>query len=117
MVYGSLLITFQKLLELNFEMMDSDSQLKPISLGYLFAPFYIDQDRGWNGIWSSFCKLGIPNGKSIVQLFHSWIVTYDYNKKKNELIKVQKDIKECTQSIQLINKFVKQRNNNFQRGH
>lgn len=107
---------FSKLLELNFEMMDSDSQLKPISLGYLFAPFYIDQDRGWNGIWSSFCKLGIPNGKSIVQLFHSGIVTYDYNKKKNELIKVQKDIKECTQSIQLINKFVKQLKQQFSKG-
>ena len=107
---------FSKLLELNFEMMDTDSQLKPISLGYLFAPFYIDQDRGWNGIWASFCKLGIPNGKANMLLFHSGVMTYDYNKKKNELIKTQKDIRECTQSIQLINKFVKQLKQQFSKG-
>lgn len=107
---------FSKLLEINFEMMDSDGHLKPTSLGYLFAPFYIDQDRGWNGIWSSFCKLGIPNGKATMLLFHSGVLTYDYNKKKNELIKTQKEIKGYTQAIQLINNFIKQLKQQFSKG-
>lgn len=107
---------FSKLLGINFEMMDSEGHLRPISLGYLFAPFYIDQDRGWNGVWSSFCKLGIPNAKGTMLLFHSGILTNDYNKKKNELIKIQKEIKGHNQSILLINIFIKQLKQQFSKG-
>ena len=105
-----------ELLGIEFQMLDNENNVRVIPLGFLFAPFYIDQDRGWNSVWNSFYKIGIPNGKSTAQLYHAGIYTDSYNNAKNRLILIKKEIKECTRSIELIKTFIRQLKKQFDKG-
>lgn len=104
------------LLGIEFQMLDNENKMRIIPLGLLFAPFYIDQDRGWNSVWNSFYKIGIPNGRSTAQLYHSGIFTNSYNDVRNQLVQLKKDIKKCTRSIELIKTFIRQLKKQFDKG-
>lgn len=55
---------------------DTENQATP---AFLFLPFYIDQDRGWQQTWNSFARLGqFQNWRSDVTHFHTGIRPSDY---------------------------------------
>lgn len=45
---------------------------------YIFAPYYIDQDRSWTVTWSSFEGLGLPTTKRTLAEYHIGLKTNAY---------------------------------------
>ena len=57
--------------------------------GAIFMPFYIDQDRGWNGSWDSFSDVFSGNWKTEILLYHMGIRTREYYNLLDEKIELQ----------------------------
>ena len=70
-----------------------------IPVGANYMPFYIDQDSGWTGIWTSFSKVGTLSDKSIVRQYLTGIVDESYFSFKKKLTEVYKEIKKVHDQI------------------
>lgn len=57
---------------------DGDGNGAPPPPSYMFAPFYIDQDRGWSVTWSSFVGLGGVGTKQILAEYHMGLKSNEY---------------------------------------
>lgn len=52
-------------------MSDRDGEIVVPPPSYMFAPFYIDQDAGWNRPWASFQDLYLPDSARTLADYHS----------------------------------------------
>jgi predicted nucleic acid-binding Zn-ribbon protein len=52
-------------------MNDRDGEIVVPPPSYMFAPFYVDQDTGWNRPWSSFQDLYLPDSPRTLADYHS----------------------------------------------
>lgn len=66
------------LLGSNIDYKDSNGRRKTLSLGHLFMPFYVDQDKGWNQPLDSFGGATSIGGKHNALLYISGIIDDDY---------------------------------------
>ena len=67
-----------ELLEFGLLMTDRDENLVVPPPAYAFAPFYVDQDRGWARPWDSFDGMYLPNSKRTLSNYHSGLRTNEY---------------------------------------
>ena len=65
---------------LNFRLVMADKRDETITPppAYAFAPFYIDQDRGWVEPWNSFARMYLPDSKRILADYHSGLKPNQY---------------------------------------
>ncbi len=89
--------------------LSTNSDDKDLHIPYaqaLFMPFYIDQDMGWNNMWTSFKSLNIyKDGKKEILEFYTGIKTNDYYKlmqKKTNEERLIRDIKTEQANCKLI---------------
>lgn len=67
------------MLGFNIKLETSDGKARPLSPAYYFLPFYVDQDEGWGGSWSSFKGLqGIKNYRKNMIDYHLGIKPQKY---------------------------------------
>lgn len=70
------------------EMVDKDGETLTPPPGYLFAPFYVDQDGSWDNTWASFRKdFYLPESAVTLADYHSGIRPDGYYAAKAELTK------------------------------
>ncbi|MFL0086957.1 hypothetical protein R5N98_06855 [Tenacibaculum maritimum] len=75
---------------------------------YLFLPFYVDQDKGWNDNWNAFSGLGqFKNWKKPLLDYHSGIKGNKYYKTKSEIEKVKIELEETKIEIDTLNKILR----------
>ena len=67
-----------KLLDFKLLMKDHKDQVVSPPPAYIFAPFYVDQDKGWTEPWSSFARMYLPNSKTILAEYHSGVKPNEY---------------------------------------
>jgi hypothetical protein len=60
-----------KLLDFQLEMVDKKDEVITPPPAYMFAPFYIDQDKSWGETWVSFKGLYLNNSKQTLAEYHS----------------------------------------------
>lgn len=68
---------------LEFDLVGNDPKTRKVVVpppSAIFAPFYIDQDRGWSHVWSSFVDLGQGTPKRVLAEYHLGIRTAAYFK-------------------------------------
>lgn len=61
---------------------------------YIFAPFYIDQDKGWSEPWSSFDKMYLPNSKRTLAEFHSGLKPNAYYEAQAERERLRVELRD-----------------------
>ena len=66
------------LLDFGLLMTDREENLVVPPPAYAFAPYYVDQDRGWARPWDSFDGMYLPNSKRTLSNYHSGLRTNDY---------------------------------------
>lgn len=74
---------------------DSKNKDKAFSTGYMFMPFYIDQDKGWDQPLNSFVGLSGIGGKQNAMLYHTGIIDdeyYVYKTKQEEAEKRKREV-------------------------
>lgn len=74
---------------------DGKGKKRTLSLGHLFMPFYIDQDKGWNQPLESFGGASSIGGKHNALLYLTGIINddyYVYKTKYDEISSKQKDV-------------------------
>ena len=67
-----------ELLNFGLLMTDRDESLVVPPPAYAFAPYYVDQDRGWARPWDSFDGMYLPNSKRTLSNYHAGLRTNDY---------------------------------------
>lgn len=74
---------------------DGKGKKRTLSLGHLFMPFYIDQDKGWNQPLDSFGGASSIGGKHNALLYITGIINdeyYVYKTKYDEISSKQRDV-------------------------
>ncbi len=79
---GALTETLAKLLNFKLVMADRNSEEIIPPPAYMFAPFYIDQDAGWEAPWKSFDRLYLPNSSKVLAEFHTGLRPNEYYEAK-----------------------------------
>ena len=75
---------------------------------YLFLPFYIDQDKGWNDNWNSFANLSqFSSWKKPLLDYHSGIKGNSYYKTKSEFDTIKTELEETKNEIDTLNKILR----------
>lgn len=67
-----------RLFDFRLQMVDRREEVITPPPAYVFAPFYIDQDRGWKEPWDSFKGLYLNNSKQTLAEFHSGLKPNEY---------------------------------------
>lgn len=70
-VGGELTNYLAKLLDFQLEMVDKKDAVITPPPAYIFAPFYIDQDKSWSEPWVSFKGMYLNNSKQTLAEYHS----------------------------------------------
>lgn len=63
-----------------------------LSNSYMFLPFYIDQDEGWQQPLNSFSKIGSPTEKMNALYYHTGIIDDEYFFYRNSLLRARKEL-------------------------
>ena len=66
------------LLGINISYKDSKGKDKTFTSGYMFMPFYLDQDKGWDQPLNSFTGLSGSGGKHNAILYHTGIINDEF---------------------------------------
>jgi hypothetical protein len=92
-----------------FELELPDRSGKPIipPPGYLFLPFYMDQDNSWQHNWASFKELYLGGPRLDYVNYHTGIRPNRYYRAKNELGMVLDGIQVISKEIKLIRTLLK----------
>lgn len=116
---GGVANKISELLSFNIELESKDGSLRKLSPSFYFLPFYIDQDQGWQSVWSSFNGLQqIKQYRTKLIDYHLGIRSQDYynairkryelqsdlsevTARKNALLAVREDYKDRKQSLQV----------------
>lgn len=69
---------FGNLLGINILYKDSKGKDKAFTSGFMFMPFYLDQDKGWDQPLSSFTGLSNAGGKHNAILYHTGIIDDEF---------------------------------------
>ncbi len=70
-VGGDLTAFLAKLLDFQLEMVNKQDEVITPPPAYMFAPFYIDQDKSWGEPWASFTRMYLGNSKPTLADYHS----------------------------------------------
>lgn len=60
-----------RLLDFQLKMVDKNDEVITPPPAYMFAPFYIDQDKSWGDPWVSFTRMYLNNSKQTLADYHS----------------------------------------------
>lgn len=83
------------LLDFRLQLISQQNDTMTPPPAYLFLPFYIDQDEGWNSNWSSFTRLQqFKDWRSDLVDYHLGIKPNDFYVAKGELAKLEMSVKE-----------------------
>ncbi|MEA3474233.1 MAG: hypothetical protein U9R70_12465 [Pseudomonadota bacterium] len=66
---------------------------------YMFAPWYIDQDKGWSEAWDSFEDFYLPASRTTLADYHSGLKPNDYYEAQAELRRKRLELKVIEASI------------------
>lgn len=83
-----------KLLDFQLEMVDKKDEVITPPPAYMFAPFYIDQDRSWGEPWVSFRGIYLNNSKQTLAEYHSGLKPNAYYGAQTERNLLQKQRRE-----------------------
>lgn len=73
---------------------------------FMFLPYYIDQDHGWNSTWSSFARLQqFSNWRTDVVYYHTGIRPSKYYRLKVELGEMQRSIETPKRNLAALKEF------------
>lgn len=61
---------------------------------YVFAPFYIDQDKSWNSAWDSFTKMYLSDSKRTLAEYHTGLKPNEYYEAKAARDQLKVEVKE-----------------------
>jgi hypothetical protein len=61
---------------------------------YIFAPYYVDQDKSWATPWQSFDRMYLPNSPQALAEYHTGIRPNEYYALRAERDQIQADLKE-----------------------
>ncbi|MFL9827465.1 hypothetical protein [Rhodoplanes sp. SY1] len=76
---------YAELFDFRLVLADKKDQIRTPPPSYLFAPFYVDQDRGWQKPWDSFKDFGMfPGSAKALSEYHSGLKANEYYKAKAE---------------------------------
>lgn len=75
---------------------------------YMFAPWYIDQDKGWNEAWESFADLYLPGTKATLANFHSGLKPNEYYEAQAQVRHHRLDLKVVEASIATLRESIDQ---------
>jgi hypothetical protein len=92
-VLGGLAIELARIFDFHLEFYTSSDEARAAHPRYLFAPFYIDQDRGWNSPWASFAKLNTSRRADAIE-YHVGIRPNSYYQAKARLRQLQGEAKQ-----------------------
>lgn len=75
----------------NFNLMIKHQNGKLVSPppSYIFAPYYIDQDGGWQATWNSFKDFYLPDSRNALAEYHSGIRPGGYYAALNERVRAE----------------------------
>jgi hypothetical protein len=94
-VGGELTTYLAKLLDFQLEMVDKKDEVITPPPPYMFAPFYIDQDKSWGEPWVSFTRMYLNNSKQTLADYHSGLkpnAYYAAQTRRNLLQAQRKDL-------------------------
>ena len=69
-----------------------DGTISPVNPYFIFSPFYIDQDTGWNKSWSSFSSDKQSIKKDEIVKFYTGITSEEYYNTLSSLNSIKKNI-------------------------
>lgn len=87
------------LLGLNMTFKDSKGKEKAFSVGYMFMPFYLEQDKGWDQPWDSFTNLSSIGGRRNAMLFHTGIIDDEFYVYKCQLEEAEERKKKVVEEL------------------
>ncbi len=87
------------LLGVNILFRDSKNRERTLSTGYMFMPFYIDQDKGWDQPLNSFTGLSGVGGKHNAILYHTGIIDDEFYVYKSKMEDAETKMKEVISEI------------------
>ena len=67
-----------RLLGVDILFKDSKGKEKTFSTGYLFMPFYLDQDKGWDQPLNSFLGLSGVGSKHNAIMYHTGVINDEF---------------------------------------
>lgn len=70
--------TLAEIFQFHLMMADANDVIVRPPPSYIFAPFYIDQDKSWNSPWKAFRNLYLPRSPQILSEYHSGLKPNDY---------------------------------------
>lgn len=76
---------FGNLLGINISYKDSKGKDKTFTSGFMFMPFYLDQDKGWDQPLTSFTGLSGSGGKHNAILYHTGIINDEFYVHKSRM--------------------------------
>ena len=94
-VGGELTSYLAKLIDFQLEMVDKNDEVIRPPPAYMFAPFYIDQDKSWGEPWASFTRMYLNNSKQTLADYHSGLkpnAYYAAQTRRNLLQAQRKDL-------------------------
>lgn len=87
------------LLGINIQFKDSKGKDRTFSTGYMFMPFYIDQDKGWDQPLNSFTGLSGIGGKYNALLYHTGIIDDEFYVYKSRMEAAENKKKDVVNEI------------------
>lgn len=78
-----------------------------LSNSYMFLPFYIDQDEGWQQPLNSFSKIGSSMEKMNALYYHTGIINDDYFFFRNSLLRAKKEFIKVKADLESEERFTK----------
>lgn len=87
------------LLGINILFKDSKGKTKTFSTGYMFMPFYLDQDKGWDQPLNSFTGLLGVGGKHNALLYHTGVIDDEFYVYKSQLEEAEARKKEVVSEV------------------
>jgi hypothetical protein len=97
-----------ELLGIELKMQSRDEEFVTPHPAYFFAPFYVDQDEGWQKNWNSFANMmAFPNHRESLALFHSGVRPNEFYAAQAEKIKADKAKGELTKERDAIDRAAK----------
>lgn len=86
-----------------------------LSNSYMFLPFYIDQDEGWQQPLNSFSKIGSPTEKMNALYYHTGIINDEYFFYRNSLLRARKVLVRVKADLDSEERFTKYVEEKFKR--
>lgn len=101
---------FKDLFDYHIELPNKSYDLVTPPIGYLFLPYYVDQDTGWVKNWNSVRGTVVLNGRQAIIPYHAGVKTNREFKLQTELRILKSKIRDVNKEIKIVKEILNRTN-------